>query len=603
MIQLWAPHVSNHFAERVLQEPDSISGRNVRQKSKPAATPFLLLNSLNHTLLAREARLFKQEAKADSKEDVDLSPSALDTPLATSSPVLINNMVKYAASKRSYLLETAHTARLQRQCVMRSHIHVWKWIHEIIPRLVQDCLSGIADPNRGVWVDALSEEIHTMLLLRKTHIIIDGTANPALADLSSRQFVYRNSHARRLYLSKEESTVSQVISDVQAAVKIALGYPSTCGITSAYVFGALEDACGPEILLIETVWESFINFVPRRFVRGSGSPVEQLTSFRQSLETHDICTAGTLANSSLMELKMAANGTPCELPGWKQVHMLLRVGLSFAGERVDDLSPMEDKLLSWTREDPLRYLALRELLPERQRGANTGPFRTPVINTKEGLFSAMIWRVLTIGTPFNDSGPYIFESYSDFEAMKDLRRLAYPIESSQSNYFVNLKAYGSLAVGRSRISGREYWEKVCELEEEWVGLTESGNASFTECLDFLRPRTNKTGRFPQLGDLGAYLLSCDMSYAGACLPPTRREVARCIVTMDKGSMRGLEYLDLVHGGGREEKMNAVEGALETVKNWIDDKFTCSDQHTMILDYICIEHLLCKLQRHRNSIRV
>ena len=97
-----------------------------------------------------------------------------------------------------------------------------------------------------------------------------------------------------------------------------------------------------------------------------------------------------------------------------------------------------------------------------------------------------------------------------------------------------------------------------------------------------------------VGDLTAYLLAADLTYAGKVAHPTPKDVGRAIWTMKGGSLAGLILLGLV--ASEKASLEEVTSAFETLYQGLDAGLTDTNKTNAGWDPIMAEHLLCKFMR-------
>lgn len=126
-------------------------------------------------------------------------------------------------------------------------------------------------------------------------------------------------------------------------------------------------------------------------------------------------------------------------------------------------------------------------------------------------------------------------------------------------------------------------------------------------VDFVQGYTFLQSRcFPQLGPLGAYLLSVDLVYAGVFKAPLLDEISITIRSMNKGAVAALVYLGLAKqaktsaGHRAKLKLNACRAAIMSVDGTISEFMNPQMRSLATMDFIGIEHTLCKFIRAINK---
>lgn len=115
-------------------------------------------------------------------------------------------------------------------------------------------------------------------------------------------------------------------------------------------------------------------------------------------------------------------------------------------------------------EDENKRSSFRECTSNRMqtKGLN-GPFYGDRIRTKAGLFSAVIWRGITLHTKFEEERKMVFRDYSDW--MDE-------IEGLDESYICNTQAHGTPTRRNSKWA-KTYWETIQRLK--WEEYTEADN--------------------------------------------------------------------------------------------------------------------------------
>ncbi|KAF8949810.1 hypothetical protein BDZ97DRAFT_1934993 [Flammula alnicola] len=221
-----------------------------------------------------------------------------------------------------------------------------------------------------------------------------------------------------------------------------------------------------------------------------------------------------------------------------------------------------------------------------------GPFAPDNVRTLAGVFSALVSRGITFGTEFSRRGRSLFTSPDDFRAAcRDTGR-------RDPQYFCNPSAYGRYNPRRSTSFVDDYW-KLLQIHR-WPALDDAGLIPFMVCFRFFKP-ANKKSRFPEIGDLTAYLLTADYVYAGVVAKPTLEEMGTIIHIINKGAVKALETVGLLstrlttQGGNRVT--STVEECTEAFRRSHDLVASSAPEQRRAavgLDYIVTENTLSTL---------
>lgn len=252
------------------------------------------------------------------------------------------------------------------------------------------------------------------------------------------------------------------------------------------------------------------------------------------------------------------------------------------------LTPLQKKVAG----DQDYYMPFREHAPSRLRvTAPGGPFHSDH-RTLPGAFpSWVIFRTLLFKSPMlqnNTQG--FFSSLQSWEEL--LHRLNFDPEGPPitHRYFYDLRCYGS-PQGKRRAAFCSEVHVYFNHEEKWTTLKQQwpGKIPFFVFLNWSRDL-----KLPQLGKLTSYLLTSDLVYADIVQPPTSKELAKALWTMDFGAKRGLVLLGQTSSATCSE--HELVHAFVDLYEWLDRELSLEEKALMIYDPIMLEHLLCKYQR-------
>ncbi|KAF8949685.1 hypothetical protein BDZ97DRAFT_1935102 [Flammula alnicola] len=262
----------------------------------------------------------------------------------------------------------------------------------------------------------------------------------------------------------------------------------------------------------------------------------------------------------------------------------------FGGHHIDNRA-----LCDALHNNPDHFSPFRESAPTRTNmRSGGGPFAPDNVRTLAGVFSALVSRGITFGTEFSRRGRSLFTSPDDFRAAcRDTGR-------RDPQYFCNPSAYGRYNPRRSTSFVDDYW-KLLQIHR-WPALDDAGLIPFMVCFRFFKP-ANKKSRFPEIGDLTAYLLTADYIYAGVVAKPTLEEMGTIIHIINKGAVKALETVGLLstrlttQGGNRVT--STVEECTEAFRRSHDLVASSAPEQRRAavgLDYIVTENTLCKFSR-------
>ncbi|GJE97602.1 hypothetical protein PsYK624_138230 [Phanerochaete sordida] len=242
------------------------------------------------------------------------------------------------------------------------------------------------------------------------------------------------------------------------------------------------------------------------------------------------------------------------------------------------------------------YLPFREHAPSLRIAceASVGPYSSSEVETRAGAFSSILFRALTFSTPIVTQDQQVW-----FADLVDWKAFLEDHKAMPDSYFANKGAYGQPNKHRTPAIADDIWRGTVA----WVPFLKAHEGRQIPPLtmfNFIRFKRNKKNqqvtRFPNVGNLTAYLLTADYVAAGLVTPPTAAEMAKLICAIGAGAIGGLEKLHLLPSAARSHTPDNVEWALRTVMNFMRSALITEEQDLARLDFIMLEHALCKFKR-------
>ncbi len=220
-----------------------------------------------------------------------------------------------------------------------------------------------------------------------------------------------------------------------------------------------------------------------------------------------------------------------------------------------------------------------------------------MIQTRSGLFSAIIYRAVTYGNRFllHPITPTVYADPEDW----DLACSQHNNESNDPSYFCDKTAYGQ-ATNLSPKNLDRYWRSTDPKNKaltEWLySLTKS--YTFLEVYEIFLKGKGPDGKkaFPNCGSLISYLLTLDYAIAGIVPMPTAEEMGAIMWSLKKGRLKGLKFL----GFAAHRKVDAIH-AFVTFHRYMLVKIPFQQRSQMDFNIFHTEHFLCKFRR--NNIKV
>lgn len=326
---------------------------------------------------------------------------------------------------------------------------------------------------------------------------------------------------------------------------------------------------------------------------GGEAGIEILT---QSLtQAHPICQETILNIPELLpspqtaqDLPSPANSrsptpTPQPLPPSQDLSRFsyflsfLRAALDVVEEDANPLTLTQHRIV----EDRDYFLPFRQLGPSKRITLNdpNGPFCPTRLKTREGLFDALIFRLITQASPFLLQDKHVhFGSPSNFEeATVGLDRSHYCKKNATGQHcrFLNIPYI------------QTYWDNSAG----WSDCINQPDFTFESLRLWLTGNQGGKTRFFGMGNLVGWLLATDYVYAGLVEMPEAREVGEIIYRINAGGRAGLKLL-----GFDVSTKEGCADAMDRVWAKVCKCLTPSEVQQMGLDQITLEHALCKFSR-------
>ncbi|KAJ3926508.1 MAG: hypothetical protein NXY57DRAFT_905541 [Lentinula lateritia] len=234
------------------------------------------------------------------------------------------------------------------------------------------------------------------------------------------------------------------------------------------------------------------------------------------------------------------------------------------------------------RNCPFRELATSRLKVQQADGL----FDHHQINTREGIFSGLIFRGILFNTPTLrelDNGGF-------FDSWEAWKQFVLHHEQKGDDYLCNKSAFGRTN-GRSHHNAHRFWIASAKLHAK----LQEPSITFTQIIDYIANTKGDDSKslFVTFGVLSAYLFAVDLVYAG-CIPhPSLQEIAAIIPKLDKGALHGLLNLGFASSSSEVE----IVPAFITLFHRLDcDQKLLPIKKQIGFDFFMLEHSLCKLSR-------
>jgi hypothetical protein len=238
-----------------------------------------------------------------------------------------------------------------------------------------------------------------------------------------------------------------------------------------------------------------------------------------------------------------------------------------------------------------------------------GPYYGERIQTNGGLFSVVLWRVVSLHTPFEKEHKMVFKDLEDWEDKTS---------SLDKAYICNTRAHIT-PTNRSSTFAPVYWENIHKLGWEEYSAAEN-HPTFSKTYDMLYNLPGGRGRcpLPQLGSIGTLHLVANVTYTGVFPQVNYEEIGEYMFNIDSGSSRSSTTLLALEedeerqigntgkgkgkakgkGKTKSTKLPAIKCAEGAQKASILIDHTLTEEEIACFgpnDTILAEHALCKFQ--------
>lgn len=573
-------------------------------------------------------------------------------PNSDETPAYIAQIWTNVASLQGEEALSAVQQRQRRAGIMSTNYWAWRWLDGYCTQLIEKAFHNPApDICQASWITRLAKDVRNALENRMNTRIFD----PAVysTSISGDTFTYECSRPPYLADSGPE-LLQQTLVLTTTIIAQWLEFPvNSPARQQAWFVHALFITVGDQALLLDEVWLAHSDL--RKYVLGNAKQKEEVVAcfehLRDALREHPLAQDGSQerqmlsAMSSLInnacngslkytplvdsfefasaetppapeeleELDIEAEEPESEEDVGRSTQGLLGVAaekilqrfIDFltesAAAALDDLpSPNTFQTELLRRMD---YICpFRELAPSRLRAAGPeGPFTPALCRTDEGMYSALLYRGVTFGTEFQMQYPMVYEDAAEFHDCNERASEEYWEENDRApepSFFCKSDAFGPPNWRRNISLVDTYYTQIRQFG--WAQQFESRDQiPFLECWEFVR----EPEHFPVLGPLAGYLLTADMSYTGAVIPPTIDDIATVIWDMNKGAAKALEILQLiparkvsVAGTVSKADKHTVRKAVRSLYKRLETMLPAQLRRSVGFDPIVLEHALCKFSR-------
>ncbi|KAJ2914453.1 hypothetical protein MD484_g5959, partial [Candolleomyces efflorescens] len=456
---------------------------------------------------------------------------------------------------------TSAKLRGLRQSLIKAETSIRRWIEGPVADQAQRAAEKGRSSGHGAnqsWVSKVTNHVIEMLVSKLGRRIFRARDYGLAWD---RVMVIENRHTSRNMLRGQADTARTAVEMTLTIVEGWVNADKLCHKRQAWFASIVEDVMGEEALTMNIVWNLYQDVKPAHIMPGNSGyrhpTVKDTEEFRRSLEGHSVLDEDHREGQLFMMYKQLLNGQLSavdvvkQLPSvsfkWSATLEMIRLAtINDNEEEVEEPSPYFDKLQA----DPHTYHPMRERSQGRAKWRQVlADISGPI--SLEAIFSLIAWRVY----------PQVFSWHPD-------ARMLY---KSPDEF---LKAYESITKTEPSIKTRKavdkFWDSLQEIR--WSSFADT-YPTFDQCYQNFRPNGHlETRLFPGLSRTDAFDVTCDLTYAGFCQPPSTADVARYIVHMNQGAMAGMKALRLMDNkkSDIETKRQNVHQALLEVGELLRD---------------------------------
>lgn len=503
-------------------------------------------------------------------------------------------------------------AEIQSAILRHEYLGFYQLAFHWLEGLVDKAMEGISDKRRDQWYHHLARDVCANLKANKHQQITYDPANysPTLMsvpDISSVQVSVQG----KIYTEPE--VLAEVFEHLMVILAGWLGFPKDkLAYPKARFLSITLSYTSHGILYLPATYTAFqalhLHVLPSRFLK-----VVRRSTFENyvaALKTLPITKAGTDQHNDLRKLESI-------YAQWYTVPSpLVDKHLGLFLHFIRSLLPLLDLPGPVTSSTGVGWVAQVSgnadfYLPFRQRApslyiaqaASPGPYDPRLLCSRGAFFSSLVFRAVTYSAPVVLDDKQVY--FPSFEVWKKFYDKAKNEDKKPASYFADMGAYGTSNRHRDPGIVEDLWKASAAWEPF---MEDSPTPSAISVYQFLMglhpksPRMSPHHKFRNVGPLTAYLLVADYVQAGLIPPLSLSEIAAFVHTLNKGALKGLRLLGLLPLGLQAVSVQDVLHALEKLMECLQSNLGADTCAKIELDWIMIEHALCKYSRLNNVLQ-
>jgi hypothetical protein len=225
------------------------------------------------------------------------------------------------------------------------------------------------------------------------------------------------------------------------------------------------------------------------------------------------------------------------------------------------------------------FLPFRQLGPSKQTVLKDpeGPFSPAKLQSQEGLFDALIFRLITFASPL-----LLTERRVCFGSPEEFRKATKDKEWSGF-------CYSNATAGQhSGFENIPYTEAYWKHATGWPTYSKQPDLTFANLLNWFTGKEGPNERFYGMGNLVGWLIASDYANAGLVEVPSAQTVGRIMFRIDAEGRKGLELLGL-----DASTQDACGKSVELAMAMVEKSLLPTELEQMKMDMITLEYALCQ----------
>jgi hypothetical protein len=576
-----------------------------------------------YTALVKEMEAYREHGdKGDGtysdSDDIEILRTTFslleNDPTSAQAPRIAKHVLEQALRCEMKIQRLHLRTRAERAQIILSASRLWRWVEMDMADLARSRLAE-TDAARAQrtrdWMDDIISVLQSGLADGRRLIELDPLRYPRMSAFATSSYTFTNRHAPLRYAGEDqrEGLAEAVVDSIRLIIPHWMGFNGPDGKLDrndrvrSWFINALEQIFGTKFLTTDLAWNWFTSFRTGWVIRGDRiyrtyTPSRHLMEpFMLALKRHPMLDTETEIGRCFATYSALISGECVPVPLYRissspydkrHVHFVefIRTGYRVVtGQQVAGAGGLGDGML----QSPDTLLPIRESLYARIRSRSAaGPYHSSFIKTRQGIFSALVWRGITDNTVFARVGRMQFTGVLDLQDAIDELALRFP--AADTTYVCLQHIHGRYIGSRKTTNAITLWNDVGDLPK-WEEFCDTF-PTFGDCFTYFFGRAGDgeaRRRVEDIDTVSMYNVVCDLVYAGICQPPTVDEMARYISTVKGQSYRAIRFLGLVDY--TKDPTTEAAHALGTVQGLVMAMMSWEEIQMLGLDIIGLEYAL------------